>query len=562
MRRPVRRSVFRAVLGPVAATVLAAGSGAAVPALAADGDPLPVRITGENHVDLSLQGDNGDPAEPQVTLRLAAPGSDEPGDDGEVPVAHQGHYKITIDAGGLAGVATVKLPCAANGWTATCEGDRIRAGEKANVLGGIRLDVPAGGSPRRFGEITVTGEGEGVAFAPLHIQVVVSDSRIVSHELPTPGVGVGDTWGAPLGLRNAGGASADGVVLRFRGTRGLGFPDSYGNCLYRHTTDGPLQDQGTDAICAFSGVYEAGAAYEVTEPLKVKTAAFALNDLFTYSFAPADARRPKTLSAADGYTPGTGAPMTLRKLPGVPSGLYSSKGTAWLPQNNSYDIQITGDSARGAVGDKVTVDVGFRNLGPAWVRGLEPPDDDPMLVYVAIPPGATVTKVPEDCWAGRLDDGSDGYGCWAHTPVLEDADLTFPFELRIDKVVKNAKGKIQMQPFDYPSEPNHDNNSAWIVLNATDDDGGTQGTSGGPSADPSPSASGSPSAEPSPGTSGGDTSGSAGTTGGDASTSGGTSGGGLATTGAGGAVFLGVGALLALGLGTVLVLVVRRRSAA
>ncbi|MYW43572.1 hypothetical protein [Streptomyces sp. SID161] len=560
MRRPARSSVFRATLGLAAAVALAAGSSAVMPALAADGDPLPVRITGESLVDLSLQGDDGDPAEPQITLRLAAPGSDEPGDDGEVPVVHQGHYRIKIDAGGLAGVAQVKLPCATSGWTATCEGDRIRAGEKSNPVGGIRLDVGADGAPRRFGEITVTGEGDGVAFAPLHIQVVVSDSKIVSHELPTPAVGVGGTWQAPLGLRNAGRTPADGVVLRFRGTRGLGFPDSYGNCAYRHTTDGPLQGQGTDAICTFSGTYEPGAAYEVTEPLKVKTAAFALNDLFTYSFAPADAQRAKALRATGRYTPGTGAPMTLRRLPATPSGGYSSKGTTWLPSDNSYDILITGDSARGAAGDKVAVDVGFRNLGPAWVRGLEPPDDDPMLIEVSMPPGTTATRIPDDCRPARLDDGSEGYGCQVRTPVLEDARLTFPFELRIDKAVENAKGKIRMQPFDYPGEPDQDNNTAWIVLNATDGGGTTEGSSGDPSAEPVPSASGTPTAGP--GTAGGDTSGSTGVTGdGDSSSAGGTSGGGLATTGTGGILFLGGAAVLVAGLGAVLVVVVRRRSA-
>ncbi|GGT03560.1 hypothetical protein GCM10010254_24870 [Streptomyces chromofuscus] len=533
----------------MAAAALAGGSPAVVPALAADGDPLPVRITGESRVDLSLQGDNGDPAEPQITLRLAAPGSDEPGDDGEVPVVHRGEFKIMIDAGGLAQVAEFKLPCATSGWSATCEGDEIRAGERSNVLGGIRLDVGADGSPRRFGEIRVTGEGEGVQFAPLRIEVVVSESRIVSHHLSPPGVGVGDTWGAPLGLRNAGLAPADGVMLRFRGTRGLSFPDSYGNCAYRHTTDGPLQDQGTDAICAIPGVYEPGAAYVVTEPLKVKTAAFALNDLFTYSFAPADTEEANALLDSDGYTPGTGAPMTLKKLPSIPSGGYSSKGMAWLPSDNHYDILITGDSARGAAGDTVTVDVGFRNLGPAWVRGLEPPDDDPMLTYVTIPPGATAIKIPEDCWPDPHNE--ERYGCWAHVPVLEDANLTFPFELRIDEVVKNAKGKIQMQPFDYPDEPNQDNNSAWIVLNATDDSGSTQGSSGGPSPDPSPSPSS------------GNTSGSVGANGGNGSPSaGGTADGGLATTGAGGALLFGGGvALLALGLGAVIVVVVRRRSA-
>ncbi|MFD7439551.1 hypothetical protein [Streptomyces sp. NPDC059861] len=198
MRRPVRRSILRTMPGLVAAAVLAVGSGAAVPALAVDGDPLPlpVRITGESRVDLSLQGDNGDPAEPQIMLRLAAPGGDEPGEDGEVPVVHQGDYKIKIEIGGLAQVAEAKLPCNPSPWGATCEGDQIRAGEQANVIGGIRLDVGGYGSPRRLGEITVRGEGEGVEFAPLRIEVVVSDSRIVSRQLSAPGW----VWATP-GMR-------------------------------------------------------------------------------------------------------------------------------------------------------------------------------------------------------------------------------------------------------------------------------------------------------------------------------------------------------------------------
>ncbi|MFI9613293.1 hypothetical protein ACIHCM_16760 [Streptomyces sp. NPDC052023] len=534
----------------MAAAALAAGSGAAVPALAAPDDPLPVRITGESRVDLSLQGDNSDPSEPQVTLRLAAPGDGEPGDDGEVPVVHQGNFKIKIDAESMGGIGAVKLPCAASGWTAVCEGDQIRAGEQSNLIGGIRLDVNEQSQAREFGSITVTGEGEGVEFAPLHIMVLVSDSHIVSRMVSAPGVSAGDTWEAPVGLRNAGGASADGVVLRFRGTRGLNFPDSYGNCAYRYTTDGPLQGQGTEAICAFSGVFEARTAYTLSGPLKVKTAPFASNDLFTYTFSPADEQEAQALLKSDGYSPGTGAPVTLKELPGARPGDYLSRGMEWLPQGNPYDTLITGDSARGAAGDTVTVNVGFRNLGPAWIRGLEPPDDDPMLTYVSIPPGATATRIPEDCWPDPHAD--DRYGCWSHVPVLEDANLTFPFELRIDKVVKNAKGRIQMHPFDYPSEPNQENNSAWIVLNATDDGGTIQGSSGGPSADPSPSAPGS----------GGVTGSTSTSVGGGSPSSGGTSGGGLATTGAGGALLVGGGAVLALGLGAVIVVAIRRRSAA
>lgn len=167
MRRPVRRSVFRAAIGLLAAPALAAGFGPASTAFAEDGAPLPVAITGENHVDLSLQSDDDDdPSQPQVVLRLAAPGSDEPSDDGVVPVVHQGPYTIKIDASGLKGVAAVKLPCDATGLTAVCDRNEINAGEAYNRIGGIRLDIDADSAAGDFGTIKVTGEGEGVDFAP------------------------------------------------------------------------------------------------------------------------------------------------------------------------------------------------------------------------------------------------------------------------------------------------------------------------------------------------------------------------------------------------------------
>ncbi|MEV3859479.1 hypothetical protein AB0J38_34885 [Streptomyces sp. NPDC050095] len=73
-------------------------------------------------------------------------------------------------------------------------------------------------------------------------------------------------------------------------------------------------------------------------------------------------------------------------------------------------------------------------------------------------------------------------------PLLEDAKLTFPFELRIDKVVENAKGKVLLEHADSPHDSNQGNNTAWIVLNGTGDDPSTGGSSdGGSSASPSPS---------------------------------------------------------------------------
>ncbi|MFF7209695.1 hypothetical protein ACFZAU_04040 [Streptomyces sp. NPDC008238] len=551
MRRPVRRSVSRTAIGLVAAVALAAGFGSAAPALADDGAPLPVTITGESHVDLSLQGDDDDPSQPQVVLRLAAPGSDEPDDDGVVPVVHQGPYTIKIDATGLEGVAAVKLPCDPTGLTAVCERNEINAGEAYNRIGGIRLDIDADSAAGDFGTIKVTGEGEGVDFAPLTIDVLVGGPELLGRKLSEPkGFAAGDTYEAPVGFRNVGGMAADGTVLHFHGSRGLSFPDSYGNCAYKHTTEGSLLYQGTDAICTFPGTYKTGTAYTLTEPLKVKTAAFALRDGFSYGFSAVGAKKAEALLKNDGYTPGTGAPLTLEELPGASAGDYTRYADLDLPSGNTYDLVLTGASAQGRAGDTVKAEIGFRNDGPGWISALRS-GGEPIGFTVAVPEGAKVTKAPESCNLTTIEEGVKGYLCWVGTPLLEDAKLSFPFELHIDKVVKNAKGKVSLPRWNDPAETEDSNNTAWIVLNATGGGDGSQGSSGGPSATPSPSASDD------------DAPGSGGTSdGGSSSTGGDSDGGGLAFTGAGGALLLGGAGLLALGLGAVVIVVVRRRSAA
>lgn len=214
---------------------------------------------------------------------------------------------------------------------------------------------------------------------------------------------------------------------------------------------------------------------------------------------------------------------------------------------------LTGASAQGKAGDTVKAEIGFRNDGPAWISALRSGGES-IAFSVAVPEGAKVTRSPERCNLTTIEEGVKGYLCWVETLLLENTKLSFPFELRIDKVVKNAKGKVALPTWNNPVEPEQSNNTAWIVLNGTGDGGGngSQGSSGGPSATPQPTASGD------------DASGSTGTSGGSdgTSSSGGDSGGGLAFTGAGGALLLGGSALLALGLGAVIIVFVRRRSAA
>ncbi|MGY0069068.1 hypothetical protein ACWZEH_20225 [Streptomyces sp. QTS137] len=548
-------------LGLMAATSLI-GVGVTGTAQAADA-PLPVTITGEDRVGLSLQSDNGDPSEPQVDLRLNAPGEEFEG-DGVIPPVFTGDYTIRIDATELAGVASVKLPCDADGLVAVCTGSELYAGRQYNRLGGIRLDIGDDSEAGDFGSITVTGEGEGLAFTPLSIDVLVGGPEFLNRSLSLPeDLKAGDTYEAPVGLRNAGGLAAEGAVLRFHGSRGVSFPDSFGNCAYAEVTTGPLLRRGTDAICTFPDTIEAGTAYALTDPLKVRTADFALNDVFTYSFtalAPDEADR---LRAAGDYRPGSGADLELKEVPGADPADYTRYADMDLPTTNTYDLELTGASADGAAGDTVTAEIGFRNNGPAWISAQRS-GGEPIGFTVEIPEGATVTKAPERCRESTLAEGERGYICWVSTPLLEDAELGFPFELRVDRVVEGAKAKVALPEWDNPWDSDPANDSAWIVLNGSDEPGeeagGGTGQTGGASDGPSSGSgqeggSGSDSASGSTGTG---TNGADGTNGASGDADGVEPQGGLALTGAGGVALIGGAALLAIGLGAGLVVFLRR----
>ncbi len=171
------------------------------------------------------------------------------------------------------------------------------------------------------------------------------------------------------------------------------------------------------------------------------------------------------------------------------------------------------------------------------------------------PEGSTVTSAPEKCRTITVDGSVPGYRCSVATPLLEDARLTFPFELRVDEVVEGARGRVAMPEWDNPFDSDPSNDVAWIVLNAPGEPGddGTGGSDGGPSDGPS-----------APGAGDGDGSGDGTGTDDADSASGGGAGddadGGLALTGAQGVGLLGGAAVLALGLGAAVVVYQRRRA--
>ncbi|MDG4862423.1 hypothetical protein P8605_30230 [Streptomyces sp. T-3] len=562
MRQNSIRSLWRrtAVAAMAAAGITAASlTGIAGTAHAEDAAPVPLSFTGPQQFGLSLNGDpDEEPGEPQISLGLRAPGEDPDGDTDPVPIPNDG-YKVTIDASALQGFAKVKLPraCAVEGLVAVCEESDLYPGESYNPRWRIRLDLLDGAKAGDFGKIKVTGAGAGLEFAEHNLDVLVGGPEIRMRKLPAEpeDFAAGDTYRAPMAFRNVGSMSADGVVLRYSGSRGLSFPESYENCEYAETDKGDLLRQRTVALCTFEGEFLPGKAYELSAPVDVKTADFALGDNFGYHFSAVAPKDLAKLRAGVNYRAGSGAKLGLKPVePGQTGDYVKYASEIDLPSKGSYDLDLTGGRAAGAKGDIVKVDVGLRNHGPAWIGALRS-GGEPIAFTVDVPEGASVTKSSEHCGPVNTGSGPDKsqYRCWADTPFLEDEARSFPFEFRIDKVVKGSLGKVHLPEWENPWEGDPRNDVGWIVLNGTGDEetpGDTGGSTGGGNGGSTGGSTGGG------GSDGGGTSGSSeGSTGGNSGSDG---EGGLASTGATVTLVAG-GAALALAAGGTLYLSARRR---
>ncbi|WP_199550612.1 hypothetical protein [Streptomyces sp. N35] len=486
MRSVLRQSLRR---GPAATAVLLAAAlataGTAGLAQAADPAPIPVTITGPESLGLSLNGEPEEEPYPQIEIELDAPG--EVGDEEEPKKVHEGAWKVTIDASELKGFAKVKLPpcdIAADGLTAVCAGEDLYPGAEFNPDFDIRVDLLKGAKAGDTGKIKVTGAGEGLAFTEHAVDVLVGGPEIRMKKLPgePKGFAAGDVYQAPLAFRNVGSMSADGVLLRFFGSRGINYPETYANCTYTEENKDNLIRYRKVVECAFEGEFKPGAAYALETPVKVGTEKFASADEFGYWFSALGAKLATERVA--GGTKGTGPELKLKEVPAGDAAQYG-KYAADVPLALAaqHDLDLTGARVAGEKGETVKVPVGFGNHGPAWIGSLRA-GGEPLGFYVDIPEGASVAKAPEGCRPEQTDKGTDKsrYLCWADTPVMEDDKRAYDFELRIDTVIEGAKGKISFPEFEDPKEGNAANDDGWIVLNGTGDEatpGDTGGGSGG-----------------------------------------------------------------------------------
>ncbi|MFC7884863.1 hypothetical protein ACFUVV_23755 [Streptomyces sp. NPDC057376] len=571
LRSPWRRAAVAGVAAAGLATASLTGVAQAEEGQAA---PLPVTITGPDKVDLALDGAEDEPGEPQIYLGLTGPGEYDPdsGKDPE-PVPNDG-YTVTIDATALKGFADVELPrsCEAEGLTAVCHESSLYPGDVYNPSWSVRLDLKDTAGAGDFGKIKVTGEGAGLEFNEHTVDVLVGGPELLKKKLPAEpeGFAAGDTYNAPLGFRNVGSMSADGVVLRFGGSRGLSFPDTYDNCSYAEENKDDLIRYQKVALCTFEGEFLPGTSYELSEPVKVKTAGFALNDVFHYGFDAVGAKETGALRAGAAYRQGTGERLTLKPVDGGGSGDYAKYAEIDLPTRNTFDLDLTGARVAGEQGETVKVDIALSNHGPAWIGALRS-GGEPLSFTVQIPEGASVVDSPSLCQPVN-DATPSEYVCFADTPFLEDDRRTYGFQLRIDEVVEGAKGEIALPEYENPREGDPSNDAGWIVLNGTGDEetpgdtGGATGGTGTTGGSDTTGGTGTSGGSGGAGSDGGTSTGATGSTGSTGGSDGGEApqgdrdddGGLLASTGST-ALFASAGAALALAAGGVLFAVSRRR---
>lgn len=285
----------------------------------------------------------------------------------------------------------------------------------------------------------------------------------------------GSTYFASLAFKNTGDANAEGSILWLHTTRGLGLY-GYDNCRYQKTDTGSLLQQGTTAYCWFPGTFEAGKAYELTSKVGVSSEKFAAYDIFGYKFSAGDSARFDSLTA--GFLKGNSG-ESLKLAEGADTGTYSTYAAeADFPTGKRVDLALSGATVKGKAGDTVKADVVLTNKGPGWFAAIRS-GGEPITFSVQAPSGAEVTKAPKECFTATLDEGADGYICNVKTPFLENASVTLPFELTLDKALDGARGKVYLPT--YGSDPDLSNNTAWIVVDAEggSSEGGNGGGSGG-----------------------------------------------------------------------------------
>ncbi|QNP71921.1 hypothetical protein IAG44_22570 [Streptomyces roseirectus] len=346
--------------------------------------------------------------------------------------------KLTVDASGLAGVAEVLWPanCVPTGATAVCDAGDVpilRAGFVPQVTLQVRAltGAAAGASGRITYAAEATGGPDGKLVAPLdsfetNVTVGTGPDLAVATPAELDGVQPGTVVDAPFTVTNNGDQAANGFGVQMWVSYGLDLATAYPQC-----TSENIDDFLVHYTCAFDTVVQPGQTVALPAPLKVAVTPHALSERVDFSVEPAAGQ--SELQPAD-------------------------NGTMWrVDAANTADFAVSGSYAGGAAGETVDLTARLTDNGPAWVANIS--SGDPVAILdVTLPAGTSAVSVPERC-----EPRGAGYACELGVTIKPGQTAEFPFKVRVDSVVPDAKGKVTARPpfgAGFSFDPDTSNNSA------------------------------------------------------------------------------------------------------
>jgi hypothetical protein len=423
-------------------------------------------------------------------------------------------FRITFELADLAGLATIEPesisnPCTASGTQLICESDFEQDVDQTGIiLFDIEFDGDPGASPGVTGVLPVTVEAAGVAPATYESSVTVGAPVDLVADGSGPITGSpGETVALPLTVHNAGPEPAQGVSLRFFKEFVLRPQTLHSNCVY-------LDGGEHGVLCTFDVTLEPGTTYTFAEPLEIligedaAAPGFGIVEATWLTRAEGIAWLAEVAHFGDAATPGDGPELGLVEADGgapSPAPADPLPAADVDPENNWSTIEVTvegdnqhdfaavGAELSGDAGDAVDIQVGVANVGTATAdasRAGEPVN----LVRVTLPDGVTAVAVSGSCGPIREDGydfGSAGepghaaYICATDTILPAGESVLFDFTLRIDEVIADAAGAVQVNQPPAPGESspedgNPGNDTAEIVANAGGGGGGLPVTGAAP----------------------------------------------------------------------------------
>ncbi len=428
---------------------------------------------------------------------------DSPGKFQSVALANNGqddvlleHVTVTVDAAGLAGVATITP---ADWWAARCTtADTVLTCEVADYNVGaisapetvVGFDVKpvAGVKLGAVGTLRATLAADGLAPMSKTAKFTIAEGvDLTAGPDLTVSAAPGGKVTLPYSVRNSGRTVAHGAVLSFSKPEAAEFGAKYRNCQY------------TDwwVICTFDSDLAAGKDYALADPqaltVRADTPAPRTFGGFYQWATQADAE-VEWLDEFSKWHPVRGNGGELRLVEQAPK-LHTNAQTDTNDLDNAamYTLGVTGvnvgdDAAvgatvKGAVGSTVPVTIGLKNLGPARIGLFDGVAD---AVTVTVPKGTTAVTVPDEClpkangepYGDPGEPGAAVYQCFTDKTNVIEVGQTYTWELglRID-VAGETVGTVSV---DRREHANRDNDTAKLVVNPANGMGGGTGDGGLP----------------------------------------------------------------------------------